>query len=400
MWRAWENHLANSSRSKGAILLILRGMRLYQLDSYATRFEARVERAWSDEKGHYAVLSQTFFYPESGGQPADTGVLRGPFGEVRVLHAYEEEKAFGEVVHVLSAPIPEGAEVEGEIDWKRRFRHMQRHTAQHILSQALLRAGNYHTVAVSLDSPVCTVDLEEEAEEERIREAEALAGFAVYADYPIEAFYVSEEELARYPLRRPPKVRGQVRLVRIGDFDLAACGGTHLRTSAQAGPIKVLKWERYKGGTRVYFTAGWEALEDYHAKHALLSRLALAFSTHPLEVEKPVRKLQDELYALKGENQALKEALVEALLGRALEEGVLLVPGPVLGDLAKKLLSWSEKTFLLLSPEGRFALLGPRRQEVLERLKALGAKGGGKEVVQGALPQEKVAEALDPRLVS
>ena len=135
-------------------------MRLYHLDSYATRFQARVERVWSDEKGHYAVLSQTLFYPESGGQPADRGVLRGPFGEVQVLHAYEEEKAFGDVVHVLSAPIPEGVEVEGEIDWPRRFRHMQRHTAQHLLSQALLRAGGYPTVAVSLDSPVCTVDLE------------------------------------------------------------------------------------------------------------------------------------------------------------------------------------------------------------------------------------------------
>ncbi|GAA5337183.1 alanine--tRNA ligase-related protein [Thermus antranikianii] len=375
-------------------------MRLYQEDSYATRFQARVVRAWSDEQGHHVVLSQTLFYPESGGQPADTGVLKGEFGQVRVLYVFEEAKAFGDVVHRVDGPIPEGAEVEGEIDWNRRFRHMQRHTAQHILSQALLRAGGYHTIAVSLDSPVSTVDLEEEVEEAKLQEAEALANFAVYADYPIEAFWVSEEELARYPLRRPPKVQGQVRLVRIGDFDLAACGGTHLRTSAQAGPIKVLKWERYKGGSRVYFMAGWEALEDYHAKHALLSRLALSFSTSPLELEKPVRRLQEEVYALKGENLELKEALVEALLPRALEEGVLLVPAPVLGDLAKRLLSWSEKTFLLLSPEGRFAALGPGRQAVLERLKALGAKGGGKEVVQGSLPKEKVAAALDPGLVS
>ena len=375
-------------------------MRLYQEDSYATRFQARVVRAWSDEQGHHVVLSQTLFYPESGGQPADTGVLKGEFGQVRVLYVFEEAKAFGDVVHRVDGPIPEGAEVEGEIDWNRRFRHMQRHTAQHILSQALLRAGGYHTIAVSLDSPVSTVDLEEEVEEAKLQEAEALANFAVYADYPIEAFWVSEEELARYPLRRPPKVQGQVRLVRIGDFDLAACGGTHLRTSAQAGPIKVLKWERYKGGSRVYFMAGWEALEDYHAKHALLSRLALSFSTSPLELEKPVRRLQEEVYALKGENLELKEALVEALLPRALEERVLLVPAPVLGDLAKRLLSWSEKTFLLLSPEGRFAALGPGRQEGLERLKALGAKGGGKEVVQGSLPKEKVAAAVDPGLVS
>lgn len=253
---------------------------------------------------------------------------------------------------------------------------------------------------MSLDGPVCTLDLAEEVEEGKVREAEALAAFAVYADYPVEAFFVEEAELSRYPLRRSPKVQGKVRLVRIGDFDLAACGGTHLRTSAQAGPIKVLKWERYKGGTRVYYTAGWEALEDYHAKHALLSRLALAFSTSLLELEKPLRKLQEEVYALKGENLALKEALVRALLPQALAEGVLLVPEPVLGELAKRLLSWSERTFLLLSPEGRFAVVGPRRQAALERLKALGAKGGGKEVVQGALPKERVVEALDRDLVS
>ncbi|WP_337845039.1 alanine--tRNA ligase-related protein [Thermus sp.] len=369
-------------------------MRLYLEDSYATRFQARVQRAWSDGKGHHAVLSQTLFYPEAGGQPADRGVLRGAFGEVQVLHVYEEEKAFGDVVHLLSAPIPEGAEVEGEIDWTRRFRHMQRHTAQHILSQALLRAGGYHTVAVSLDGPVCTVDLAEEVEEGRMREAEALANYAVYADYPVRAFFVEESELGRYPLRRPPKVAGRVRLVEIGDFDLAACGGTHLKTSAQAGPIKVLRWERYKGGTRVHFRAGWEALEDYHAKHALLQRLALSFSTQPLELEKPLKKLQDELYTLKGENLALKEALVEALLPRALEERALLVPTPVLGDLAKRLLSWGEKTFFLLTPEGRFALLGPARDRVMAALKALGAKGGGKEILQGALPREKVMEAL------
>ncbi len=368
-------------------------MRRYQEDPYATRFQAQVLRAWQDEKGAYAVLSETLFYPASGGQPADTGVLRGEFGAVQVLGAYEEAKAFGDVVHVLSRPIPQGVLVEGEIDWERRFRHMQRHTAQHILSQALLRVRDYHTVAVSLDGPVSTVDLAEEADEKALEEAEALAQEAVYADHPIEAFWIREEELPRYPVRRPPKVEGRIRLVRIGDFDLAACGGTHLRTSAQAGPIKVLKAERHKGGSRVYFSAGLEAFGDYQAKHALLSRLALSFSTQPLGVERPIKRLQDELYALRGEVLALKEALVQALLPRALEEGALLVPAPVLQELAKALLAWN-RTVLLLSEEGRFALLGPGRSEVLERLKALGAKGGGREILQGALPRERVLEAL------
>ena len=143
----------------------------------------------------------------------------------------------------------------------------------------------------------------------------------------------------------------------------------------------------------MYFMAGWEALEDYHAKHALLARLALAFSTNPLELEKPIRKLQDELYALKGENQALREGLAEALLPRALEEKALLVPLPVLGELGKRL-ARSEGTFLLVAPAGRFVAVGPRRGEVLERLKALGGRGGGKEAVQGALPPGRAVEAL------
>jgi alanyl-tRNA synthetase len=369
-------------------------MRLYQLDSYATRFQSRVVRSWSEGGRHLAVLSETLFYPESGGQPSDTGVLRGPFGEVRVLHAFEEAKATGDVVHVLFAPVPEGVEVEGEVDWPRRYRHMQRHTAQHILSQAFLRAGGFHTVAVSLDGPVCTVDFAEPPDEEVARRAEALAAFAVYANYPIRAFEVDEEDLPRYPLRRPPKARGRIRLVEIGEFDLAACGGTHLRSSAEAGPIKVLKVERYKGGSRVYFTAGWEALEDYARKHDLLQRLALRYSTQALEVEKPIARLEEEAYALKGEVQALRKALAEALLPRALEEGRLLVPEEVLQDLAKALLGWP-KTVLLLAESGRFALVGPEKERVLERLRALGAKGGGKEIVSGVLPRERLTEVLE-----
>ncbi|MCH1927145.1 GGDEF domain-containing protein, partial [Shewanella sp. C31] len=146
--------------------------------------------------------------------------------------------------------------------------------------------------------------------------------------------------------------------------------------------------------------------------------IGLALGEEGLSPGELLRRADLALYRAKGEGKnrlafyeahlqeglrremALLEALVEALLPRALAEGVLLVPGPVLGDLAKRLLAWGERTFLLLSPEGRFALLGPGRERTLEKLRALGAKGGGKEVVQGALPKERVAEALDPGLLS
>lgn len=271
--------------------------RSYWENPYQSEFEATVLEAWHAEGKHFAILDHTLFYPTSGGQLHDTGTL----GEARVLDVFEPTKHGEAIVHVVDRPLAAGTRVRGKIDWPRRYRHMQRHTAQHILSQAFLRAGRWNTVAVSLKNPVFTIDFDLPPDEAVIKRAEALANWAVYANLEIRARLVEESQVPLLPLRRLPKVRGTVRVVEIEDWDLAPCGGTHLRRTAEAGPIKILGFERgKKNTTRVYAVAGWEALEDYAAKHEALKSLALKFSSQPLEVPARVEKLERERFEARG----------------------------------------------------------------------------------------------------
>ena len=375
--------------------------RLFWEDPYAKRFEARVLEVRPKGKHYEVRLDQTLFYPTSGGQPHDTGRL----GEARVLDVYENEKHGSEILHLTDRPLEVGSVVEGEIDWPRRYRHMQRHTAQHILSQAFLRAGKWNTVAVSLKNPIFTIDFDMTPDEAVVKEAEALANWAVYANLPVRAFFVEEARVPLLPLRRMPKVRGTVRVVEIEDWDLAPCGGTHLRSTAEAGPIKVLGFERFKKHTtRVYATAGWEALEDYRKKHEALKGLALKFASQPLEVPERVEKLERELYETKGRlieaERALAGLLYESLPGTRV---AAQVPSLALAELAKRLSERPETAFLLVAPEGervRF-VLGKHPEApldlggIFEKLRALGAKGGGSGArYQGILPPSKIDAAL------
>lgn len=380
-------------------------MRLYWEHPYESEFSARVLRAWSEGKRHFAVLERTLFYPNAGGQACDTGVLGG----VRVLEVLEEGKAKGDIVHVLEAPLLEGSEVRGQLDWPRRYRHMQRHTAEHILCQAFLRAGGWEVQAVNMNSPVCTLDFAAEPEAKVVQQAEALANWAVYANTPTRSFFIEEHELEQYPLRRAPKVSGRIRIVEIEGWDMVACGGTHLSRTGEAGPIKVLRFERYKGGTRVYFSAGWEALELFSQEHAVLWRLGERFSTQGLEVEKPIANLQGELFKLKGENAALRDELAEHYMRDLLAEHpdhkiAALVPPVVLEAVGKRLAEWPGTLALLIAPgedRARFVLVKHLEHPLhlptffKQTLQPLGARGGGTDVVMGILPPGAVHEALD-----
>ncbi|MFZ5991516.1 MAG: alanyl-tRNA editing protein [Deinococcota bacterium] len=389
-------------------------MRLYHEFPYESRFTARVLRAWSEGGKHYAVLDQTLFYPTAGGQANDTGTLNG----VRVLDVREapfrgeggvDGKAKGEVVHVLEAPLPEGQEVQGELDWTRRYRHMQRHTAEHTLAQAFWRAAGWETLAVNMSGPVCTIDFSGEPDPATIQQAEALANWAVYANTPVKTFWLEDSEVGSYPLRRAPKVSGRIRIVEIEGWDRVACGGTHVARTGEAGPIKIVKYERYKGGTRVYFMAGWEALETFHQEHAILTRVAEKFSAHYLEVEKPIHNLRDEFFRLKGENHALKEELAERVMRELLAEFpehtiFAQVPAVVIEAVGKRLAEWPNVLALLVAPgegKARFVLTKHHsRPEDLqaiwkEVLEPLGAKGGGALVKLGVLPSGAVHAALE-----
>jgi alanyl-tRNA synthetase len=380
-------------------------VRLYWENSYQSKFTARVVRSWSEKDQHFAVLDQTLFYPTAGGQASDLGTLN----QIKVLDVYEEGKAKGDIVHGLEMPIAEGSKVEGELDWTRRYRHMQRHTAEHIVGQSFLRAAAWNVVAVNMSNPVCTMDFDGEPTAEIVQQAEALANWAVYANTPVRSFWIQDGDVEGYGLRRAPKVAGQIRVVEIENWDRVACGGTHVAHTGEAGPIKFVKFERYKGGARIYFMAGWEALEDYHAKHAVLMRLGEKYSTPPLEVEKGVAAQTDDFYKLRAENFALRDELSEHIMRDLLAEFPDLtiaarVPGVVIDSVGKRLAEWPGVLALLVATgtdKARVILTKhSSRPEDLQAiwkavLEPLGAKGGGALIKMGVLPPGAIHSALD-----
>ncbi|HKI57768.1 MAG TPA: DHHA1 domain-containing protein [Trueperaceae bacterium] len=382
-------------------------MRLEQRDSYLRRFASRVRELRQDDRGAWIALEASAFYPTSGGQPHDTGRLAG-------AAVTDVALADGEVWHRLEGPALEpGSEVEGVIDWDRRYRHMQRHSAQHLLSQAFVRvSAGFDTRSVSLRGSDCTLDLAGEPDDDALTAAEELVNTFAYAALPIVSFEVDERDVGDYPLRRAPKVRGRIRLVAMGDLEVAACGGTHLAGTAEAAPIKLLGSERVRGGLRrVTFRAGWDALDDYRAKHALAAGLVRRFSAPLPEVASRVERLEADAAearaALRAERGERADELAERLLTGAGERGgVRLVAAEVdpamLEPLSELLMQREATVALLAAREGARAQLsfvrGPGSSvDVLPALRAalseLGGRGGGKpERAQGAGPNVDAVE--------
>jgi alanyl-tRNA synthetase len=324
-------------------------------------------------------LEDTLFYPTSGGQPHDTGTLAG-------AAVVDVKVAGGEVWHLVEGRPERGARVAGALDWPRRYRHMQRHSAQHLLSQAFWRlTPPFETRAVNLSGPVCTLDLAGAPSADDATRAETSALEAMYAALAVTTFEVAERELGRYPLRRPPKVAGRVRLVQMGDFELSACGGTHVRCTSEALPLKVLRLERVRGLTRVHFVAGWEAQADYFSKHLLVTELAARFSAHPNDVGARVSALQAALHDLQRDLAAARQLLAEGLaerLSQSATDGVVCHllghdQTDLLAPLARRLTEWGLTALLAAPHQDRVQLLFMRPTE---------GKGDLRDALHAALP--------------
>lgn len=386
-------------------------MRLEQRDSYLRRFVSRVAAVEARPDGTWVALEASAFYPTSGGQPHDTGRLGG----AAVTEVAGRE---GTVWHrIEGGDLAAGDEVEGVLDWERRYRHMQRHSAQHLLSQAFVRVSPaFATRSVSLRGPDCTVDLDGDPSDDVLASAEALANAYAYANLPIVSFEVGEDELQDYPLRRPPKVRGRIRLVAMGDVEVAACGGTHLASTAEALPIKVLGAERVRGGLRrATFRAGQEALEDYGAKHALAAGMVQRFSAPVAELPERLDRLEEELAvaraALVEDRRRRAAEVAETLLRSARRRAGLKV---VAAEVEEALLEPLTEAFgradgvaalLAARSQGKVRLAFARgpgsdvdlRPVLQAALGVLGGKGGGRpERAQGAGPDpDAIDAALD-----
>ncbi len=370
-------------------------LRLYRTDPLLRRFTARiVDRAVFDSRPAL-ILDRTAFYPASGGQACDLGTLHG-VGVVDVV-----ERDDGQILHVLAADLPAAAgELAGEIDWPRRFDHMQQHTGQHILSQAFVAAAELDTIAVHLGSDECTLDLPSpRLDPAALERAEAVANQVIYDDRPVTAREVTDAEVAAVPLRRPPKVTGLIRIVEVEGFDWSACGGTHVASTGQVGLIRAYKAERRGAATRVYFHCGARALGDYRRLGAVTDALVERFSLPAGDLPRAVDRLRDELKAARKDlaeaHERLLEADARALLDGAAAAGACRLVaqayagrgGAPLKAMAKRLTAEPAVIALLGSAGDPSALCFARSKDAAGDMGALlrsalgalgpGAKGGG-----------------------
>ncbi len=378
--------------------------RSYYQDSYTTEFQAQVIKQLSIGEKPAVILDHTFFYPTSGGQPHDLGVIEDvPVIDVQI---WENDEA---IIHLLANVIPSGP-VSAAIDWPRRFDHMQQHTGQHILSQAFIRVAGAETIGFHLSDASVTIDLDQKTiNEKEIEAVEQMTNEVIWQNLPVKIMEVSLEKARSLPLRKiPPVNNGQLRLIDIGGFDLTACGGTHVKQTAEVGLLKILKHERRGSKQRITFCCGGRALADYDLKHQVAGRLSNQLTTGIDQLPSSVSKLQDEFKEarrqLKKQQTQLNQMEAQQLWRDGQQYGDLTLVAHVFEDrdqgeiraLGKEIAAHGQTIALLGISGARSALIfnksgntpGSMQEALSAGLQELGSKsGGGSEMVaQGVGP--------------
>ena len=393
---------------------------LYYHDSFLYNFDAEVQEI-SESTKPGIVLDRTAFYPTSGGQIHDKGVITSGDEQLTVAEVVDAEE--GRIIHYLEAPpkrIRPGSQIRGQIDATRRRDHMQQHTGQHVLSAAFIRLYNMPTVSFHMGDDYCSIDLDTlTLSKEQIESAERQANEIILENRSVAIRFVTREEAGNLGLRKiPPADRDQLRLIEIQDFDLSACGGTHVSQTGQIGCILLRKAEKVRLGCRVEFIAGQRAVATARRDFTTLTEAAGLFSAHIYDVPQQARKSLDEIRVLRKQREQSLEELAEAQASAILAEtaeinGRRLVIRTFadrdmnfLKLLAQKLTRIAPNTAVLLatiSPQpslifaqssGQPSDMGALMKEVMSKF---GGRGGGaRDMAQGGLPSpDVVASALD-----
>jgi alanyl-tRNA synthetase len=281
--------------------------RIYYTDPYAAEFDATIVEIEAPSVQHPerrgVVLDRTAFYPASGGQPFDIGAL----GSARVVEVVDRPD--GSILHVVEGDLDRGV-VRGQIDWSRRFDHMQQHTGQHVLSAAFDRLMRVRTESFHLGSISSTIDLARVVSADEIARAESEANKIVWEDRPVTIRFADAADAANLPLRKESVREGVLRLIDIEGFDVSACGGTHVARTGAIGIIAVAGSERFRGGTRLEFVCGGRALGAYRALRGSMAASIRLLSVVPGELPSGIERLQAESRELKRQVKDLQGRLV------------------------------------------------------------------------------------------
>ena len=380
--------------------------RLYYHDSFLYDFDARVIEALTLGGKHAVVLDRTAFYPTSGGQVHDLGMLTADGRQIAITEVADEED--GRILHFAAVPLSAGTQVHGSVDAVRRRDHVQQHSGQHVLSAAFIRLFNMPTVSFHMGEESCTIDLETAGlSAAQAQKAELLANEVIAEDRPVSIRFVPLEEARQLGLRKlPPKQTGDLRLIDITDFDLTACGGTHVRATGQIGSILLRKIEKVKQGVRVEFVCGLRAVDTARRDYNTLTEAAALYSSHIYDVPEQVRKsLAESKAAGKAQHKLLEEMAElysERLLAQAAGSPQVIAQffperdASFIKLLAQKLTAGKSAVIALLAsgtgqPTLVFAQTPGQKsnmgQLMKEAMAQLGGRGGGSaDMAQGGLP--------------
>ena len=393
--------------------------RLYYDNAYLTEFDAVVEMVEMKGNKQIVALNRSAFYPTSGGQPFDTGVLN----DVHVTDVFVDKN--GEVWHEIDGALSVGASVHGKIDWQRRFDHMQQHGGEHMIAGAIYNLTGGMTIGLHLGAGVSSIDVEfadgaTHMSDELIEKIEDYVNERIQQDHPVKCWFPDAAELAALPLRKQPTVSEHVRIVAMGDFEMVACGGTHPSSTGQIGLVKIVSAAPARGKTRVSFVCGKRAYEDYRLNYNNAWAAANLLSTRPENLPKYVEGLQLRLKEAEYELSKLRRSQLFASIPDMVADADALPGGgklicrelqadmQLLKDLASKIIEQDGLVVLLAARDGdkynyvfaRSADLSYTMGAILSAAaKPLGGKGGGRpDFAQGGGPLEVLYAARDNML--
>jgi len=265
--------------------------KLYQENSYQRKFRATVLDKKVEKETSVVTLDQSYFYPNAGGQLADRGTIEG-------LPVIDVQEIDGNIIHYIKGDIAikQGDMITAEIDWKRRFDHMQQHSGQHVLSGILISIWQKETLSYHMGEEVCTLDISYTSlNEKKAEHLEEMANQVIYDNKTIRQYYLggNSNDISE-KLRKKQQLHEKLRIVEIDKFDLTACCGTHCKNTGEIAIIKIIGWENRKDKTRLSFLCGHRALADYRKKHQIVKRLSGFFTVSVTKLEEKFAQLSIE----------------------------------------------------------------------------------------------------------
>lgn len=379
--------------------------KLYDIDSHLKEFTATVIDSYQKADGYFTVLDRTAFFPEGGGQASDIGYIND-------AEVYDVQLKDGIIYHYTTKPFKKGETVSGKLNFERRFDYMQQHSAEHIVSGIAHKYYGCENVGFHLGEDIVTLDFDKSLTREEILKIESLSNEAVFENVAIKAYYPDRETLKSIEYRSKKEIEGAVRIVEIEGVDYCACCAPHVNFSGEIGLIKLLGFERLRGGVRIELKAGRRALEDYNEKYLNVSKISSALCVKQNETADAVERLQKQLSDMKFELVGIKKQNLlskvedfnpESKVTAWFEENLEIKDLQSLADALYKKAGGIRAVFSPVADGFSFAICG-EESELAEHFKAFkerfSVRGGGRgTMVQGTVVTNKteITEFLNGR---